>query len=370
MIGDVTHDRRVVVCCGAGGVGKTTVSASLGLALAHRGRRAVVVTIDPARRLATALGLEDLGDDPHRVALGGDVPGERWALQLDAKATFDRLVRRHAPDPEAAERILANRIYGHLSGAVAGSQEYMAVERLNELAGDGRFDVIVLDTPPAHNALDFLDAPERITRFIEGRALRLLVRGPGGGAGRLGWRVLHAGSATVLSVLERLTGAQLLREIGEFVREFDGMYQGFAERARAVRALLTSAESAFVVVTAPQEQPTREAIALWGRLQEDGYPAAAIVLNRMRAAPGAEGLDPGALTAALAAAAADDGADLARRVVEQVHEDDEAAARDREAREALVRRIDVRTVAEVPELPDEPVDVAGLGRVATALLPV
>jgi anion-transporting ArsA/GET3 family ATPase len=369
VITDVLHDRRVVVCCGAGGVGKTTVSASVGLALARRGRRAAVVTIDPARRLASALGLEHLGDEPHRVTLPADVPGELWALQLDAKATFDRLVRRHAPDDEAAERILANRIYGHLSGAVAGSQEFMAVERLNELLDDGRFEVVVLDTPPAQNALDFLDAPERITRFIEGRALRLLMRGPSGGAGRIGWRVLHAGSSTVLSVLERLTGARLLRDITEFVREFDGMYQGFAERARAVREMLTSPDAAFVVIAAPREAAAREAVALWERLAEDGYPGVGVVLNRMHPGPGGEPPDPAALRDALAAAGAADPGDLADRVLAQHEDDAAAAARDRAVRGRLLEAIDAPLVSDVPEMPEDPVDVDGLDRVAEALLP-
>lgn len=369
MIGSAISGRSVIVCCGAGGVGKTTVSAAIGLALARQGARVAVVTIDPARRLASALGLEDLGDEPHRVASDATGDGELWALQLDAKATFDRLVRRHAPDEEAARRILDNRIYQHLSGAVAGSQEYMAVERLNELAEDGRFDVIVLDTPPAQNALDFLDAPERITRFIEGRALRLLMRGPEGGAGRLGWKVLHVGSNTVLSLLERLTGAQLLRDIGEFLADFDGMYQGFATRARSVRALLSGDDSAFLVVTAPQEQPVREAVALWRRLEHDHFPVAGVVVNRMRPMPAPAPHDTSALVRALAEAGAADADDLARRTLDQLADDREAADADRIVRETLVTTIGARVVTEVPELEDEPVEIDGLARVAAALVP-
>lgn len=368
MIDAAVRDRRVIVCCGAGGVGKTTVSASIGLALARRGARVAVVTIDPARRLASALGLEDLGDLPHRVAATAADPGELWALQLDAKATFDRLVHRHAPNPEAAQRILDNGIYQHLAGAVAGSQEYMAVERLNELAEDGRFEVIVLDTPPAQNALDFLDAPERITRFIEGRALRLLMRGPEGGAGRLGWKVLHVGSNTVLSLLERLTGAQLLRDISEFLADFDGMYQGFANRARAVRTLLSGPESSFLVVTAPQEQPVREAVALWRRLEQDSFPLGGVVVNRMRPMPPAAPHDPSTLVAALAAAGADDPADLATRALARLAEDRADADADRIVRETLLTTIGSRAVTEVPELEDEPVDVDGLLQVAARLV--
>jgi anion-transporting ArsA/GET3 family ATPase len=367
-IAAVAH-RGIVVCCGAGGVGKTTVSAALGLALARRGGRVAVVTIDPARRLAAALGLEELGDEPRRVE-GADPAGagELWALQLDAKATFDRLVTRHAPDPAAAERILGNRIYGHLSGAVAGSQEFMAVERLNELTLDGRFDRIVLDTPPAQNALDFLDAPERIIRFLEGRALRMLLAPSGHGAGRLGWRVLHAGSSTVLSVLERITGAQLLRDVSDFLAGFEGMYAGFAERARAVRERLHSPESGFVVVSAPDDEPVREAVALVGRLQDDGYPIAMAVMNRVRAAP--PGDPPAAsLARALGAAGAADADDLAARVLAQLGEERVRASRDARALERLGGLLAGRPLARIPELDEEPVELEGLARVAAALSP-
>ena len=254
--------RRVIVCCGSGGVGKTTISAGIALALANGGARVAVVTIDPARRLAAALGLAELGDEPRQVPIGlTGGSGELWALQLDAKATFDRLVRRHAPTPDASDRILGNRIYAHLSGAVAGSQEYMAVERLNELTDDPRFEVIVLDTPPAQNALDFLDAPTRITHFIEGKSLRMLLA-PGSAAGGLGWKMLHAGSSTVFSILERVTGAQLLRDLSEFLGAFDGMYSGFSERAERVRTLLHSPRAAFVVVSSADDEPVREAVML------------------------------------------------------------------------------------------------------------
>ena len=282
---EAIEGRRVVVCCGAGGVGKTTVSAGLGLGLARGGARTVVVTIDPARRLATALGMEGLSDEPRRVpAEPGPGGAELWALQLDAKATFDRLVSREAPTPEARERILANRIYRHLSGAVAGAQDYMAVERLHELVEGGSFDVIVLDTPPSQNALDFLDAPARITRFIEGRALRLLLRPPVPGAG-FGRRMIAAGTSTAFSLLERLTGTQLMRDLSDFLAAFDGMYDGFAARAKAVDALLRSPEAGFVVVAAPDSEAVGQAVALGRRLREDGYPLAGLVLNRVHPLP-------------------------------------------------------------------------------------
>lgn len=368
MIEAVTG-RRIVVCAGMGGVGKTTVSAGLALRLAHQGARTVVVTIDPARRLATALGMEGLSDQPSRVPterLPGHGPGELWALQLDAKATFDRLVAREAPNEDARERILANRIYRHLSGAVAGAQEYMAVERLHELVDEGAFDQIVLDTPPAQNALDFLDAPQRITRFIEGRALRLLLKPAIPGSG-IGWRVLHAGSSTVLSLLERLTGAQLLRDVADFLAAFDGMYQGFADRAQEVRRILLSSESGFVVVAAPEPDSLAQAVALGRRLAEEGYPLAGVVLNRVHALP-REGLARAeALVPALAAAGADDAPALAAHAAATLEEEQVLGLRDLDAREALAHCLDGAVITEVPAFATEPVELEGLAEVAAAL---
>jgi anion-transporting ArsA/GET3 family ATPase len=361
--------RRLVVCCGAGGVGKTTVSAGVALRLAAAGARTVVVTIDPARRLATALGMSGLSDAPQRVPADGVLgrgAGELWALQLDARATFDRLVARYAPDEAARQRILDNRIYRHLSGTVAGAQEYMAVERLHELVEGGQFERIVLDTPPAANALDFLDAPQRITRFIEGRALRLLLR-PSTAAGGFGWRLLHAGSGTVLSLLERLTGAQLLRDVGDFLADFDGMYQGFADRAKAVRALLVSDSSAFLVVAAPEPDPLAQALSLAGRLGEEGFPFIGVVLNRVHPLPpsGLPRLE--ALEEALAGSAAADPGDLATRALATLAEEQVLGLRDLDAREFLRTALHGQQVIEIPAFAREPVELAGIAEVAAAL---
>jgi anion-transporting ArsA/GET3 family ATPase len=359
--------RRVIVCCGSGGVGKTTISAGIALALANNGARVAVVTIDPARRLAAALGLAELGDEPRQVAIGPTGgSGELWALQLDAKATFDRLVRRHAPTPEAAERILANRIYAHLSGAVAGSQEYMAVERLNELTDDPRFEVIVLDTPPAQNALDFLDAPTRITHFIEGKSLRMLLS-PGAAAGNLGWKMLHAGSSTVFSILERVTGAQLLRDLSEFLGAFDGMYSGFSERAERVRTLLHSPRAAFVVVSSADDEPVREAVTLVERLTADGYPLGPAVMNRIRPRADLPAPRREVLAAALAEAGAADADELADRTLDQLADDEARARRDHDACTRLARLLGGRDPVQVPDFADEPVEIAGLEHVADAL---
>ena len=364
MIEELTS-RRLVVCAGAGGVGKTTISASIALRLAREGARTVVVTIDPARRLASALGMTGLSDEPQRVPTGPLAGGgELWALQLDAKATFDRLVARYAADDEARDRILANRIYAHLSGAVAGAQEYMAVERLHELVEETDFECIVLDTPPATNALDFLDAPQRITRFIEGRALRLLLR-PSSSGGGIGWRIIHAGSGTVLSLLERLTGAQLLRDVGDFLAGFDGMYQGFADRAQAIRTLLLSDRAAFVVVSAPGGDPLRQAVALTRRLGEEGFPLMGIVLNRVHPLPPGGLPNVEALAAALASAS--DPRDLAERAAATLAEEQVLGLRDLDAIESLRGAIDDHPVITVPAFAREPVELEGIAEVAAAL---
>jgi len=370
----VIHDllsRRLVICCGTGGVGKTTISAALALRLAQGGARTVVVTIDPARRLASALGMSGLSDEPERVPAGallGQGTGELWALQLDAKATFDRLVSRYAADEEARTRILENRIYRHLSGAVAGAQEYMAVERLNELVEDGRFECIVLDTPPATNALDFLDAPQRITRFIEGRALRLLLRpGAVGGAGGLGWKILHAGSGTVLSLLERLTGAQLLRDVSDFLAGFDGMYQGFAERAEAVRALLLSEQSGFVVIAATEPDSLGQAVALSERLTADGFPLAGVILNRVHPLPPGDPPAPQELARALAGAGAADAEALAANAAAALADERVLGLRDLEARRELHAAIGSGGLIEVPWFAHEPVELPGIAEVAAVL---
>jgi anion-transporting ArsA/GET3 family ATPase len=372
-LGEAVIGKRVIVSCGSGGVGKTTISAAVGLGLAARGARTAVVTIDPARRLASTLAIGDLSDQPRRVpadlaaAAGIRLQGELWALQLDPTATFDRLIARHAPTPAAREHILANRIYRYLSGPLSGAHEYMAVERVHELVEEERFDCVVLDTPPAANALDFLDAPERITRFIEGRALRMLLR-PGLKAGKAGWRAFQAGGTLVLSLLERLTGGQLLREVSDFLLSFEGMYEGFRDRAASVRGLLRSPESAFVVVTGTHEEPIAEALALWRRLAQDGYPLGGIVLNRYHHLPAAGSADRRLLEALLAEAGAENPGDLARRAAESLEDRRIRALRDLDALEGIRRALGSPPVTRVSEQPHPPVELAGLARVTSELL--
>ena len=265
---------RVVVCCGSGGVGKTTTAAALGLELARRGQRAVVVTIDPARRLADALGLPDgLGNEPARLPIGGR--GELWAMMLDTRATFDSLVRLHAPDPAQAERILGNRFYRNVAGALSGTQEYMAAEKLQALRGDDRFDVVVVDTPPTRNALDFLEAPGTLARFLDHPLFRLMML-----PARKGLKVLNVAAQPVLRTIGKVVGADVLADAIAFFQAFEGMETGFRNRADEVIALLRSAETRYVLVASPRADTVDEARWFARRLRETALAPAALVVNR------------------------------------------------------------------------------------------
>jgi len=305
------RDKHVIVCAGSGGVGKTTTSAALAMGLAADGARVAVVTIDPARRLANALGVDELGNEPHLVdpkRLAGHgivVRGELWAMMLDAKRTFDELIEVLAPDERTRDDVLSNRIYQQLSGAVAGSQEFTAVAKLYELHRSGRFDVLVLDTPPSRNALDFLDAPDRLTGFLEGRALRVFLAPTG-----LAARVVGRGTSVVFSVLKRLTGVDLLDDLSVFFRALGGLVDGFKERAAGVKALLADDATTFIVVTSPEREPVEEAIFFTGKLRDAGMPFGGLVVNRVHLLDGGP---PEADVEALAAALGGD-AKLAAKV--------------------------------------------------------
>jgi len=281
-VAELLRDRRVVVMAGSGGVGKTTTSAAVALGMAARGLRVAVVTIDPAQRLADALGLDALGNEPRRVdpapfeRAGLRMQGELSAMTLDVKRTFDDLIARLAPDERTREQILANRIYRELSGAIAGSQEFTAVAKVHELAQEGGFDLLVLDTPPARNALDFLDAPERLASFFESRALRALLRPAGTGA-----RLLGRGAGMMLGLLGRVTGADLLRDLSDFLRLLSGLVGGFRERAAAVEALLRDPATSFMLVTSPEREPIGEALAFRARLEQARMALGGAIVNRV-----------------------------------------------------------------------------------------
>jgi len=292
---------RIVVCCGAGGVGKTTTAAAIALRAAEQGRTVVVLTIDPARRLAQSMGLDALDNSPRPVS-GVDAAngGSLDAMMLDMKRTFDEVVLAHA-SPERARTILANPFYQSLSSSFAGTQEYMAMEKLGQLRAQDRWDLIVVDTPPSRSALDFLDAPARLSSFLDGRFIRVLMGGARSG-GRAYLKVLGAGLGAMTSVLTRILGAQVLKDLQAFIAALDTMFGGFRERADATYRLLQAAGTAFLVVAAPERDALREASYFVERLGEEQMPLAGLVLNRVhvtgvpslsaaRAAAGAETLD-------------------------------------------------------------------------------
>lgn len=366
---DANAARRVLVCVGSGGVGKTTVAAAIGLARALEGQRVLVCTIDPARRLASAMGLEALGNVEARVPerafleAGLRPRGELHAMMLDVKRTWDDLVARHAPDPARRDRILKNRLYHQMSAALAGSQEYMAMEKLHELATDRDYDLIVLDTPPTAHALDFLDAPERIIDFLGNEAARSILA-PAVGAGRLGLRLAQLGSGYIAKTLARFTGADMLRDLGDFLAGFQGMYDGFKERAAEVRALLARPTTGFVLVASPSPLSIDEALAFHQRLRAEGMPVAGLVANRVTPDlwPGAGPLpDAAALAAALPADAA-----LAARLASTLAEHQRLARADALALARLFQAVPGPR-AVVPRLERDVHDLAGLARLAERL---
>jgi anion-transporting ArsA/GET3 family ATPase len=350
---DRLDGKRVVICAGSGGVGKTTTSAAIAMGLAARGARVCVVTIDPARRLADALGIERLGSEPRRVddarfaGHGIVIEGQLWAMMLDPKKTFDELIERLAPDAATRDEILDNRIYRELSSAVAGSQEFTAVAKLYDLDRSGRFDVIVLDTPPSRNALDFLDAPDRLTGFLEGRALRMLLAPSG-----LAARVVGRGTAVVFNVLGRLTGVDLLNDLKVFFAALSTVLDGFRERATGVKALLADDATTFLIVTSPEREPSEEAIFFRDKLREAAMPFGGLVVNRVHPladeGPGADDAVPGLEPA------------LARKALRTLHEFRVLAARDAAAVARLRGATGDDDPVVVPHLDGDVHDVDGL----------
>jgi len=356
-IAERLEGKRVVICAGSGGVGKTTTSAAIALGLAAEGRRVAVVTIDPARRLADALGLDELGNEPRQVdparlsGHGLELTGELWAMQLDAKRTFDELIARLAPDDQSRDEVLGNRIYQELSGAVAGSQEFTAIAKLYELDRSGDYDTIVLDTPPSRNALDFLEAPDRLTGFFEGRALRMFLAPTGIAA-----KVMGAGTGVVFSVLKRVTGVDLLSDLSVFFRSLGGLVEGFRERAAGVKAILEDPATTFLVVTSPEREPVAEAVYFRGKLRDAGMPFGGLVVNRVHVrAPDEE--DPDDVRAALTEEL---GASLAGKVATTLREQQILAARDEAALVRLAEETGEHDPVVIPQLDGDVHDVDGL----------
>ncbi|HWG09857.1 MAG TPA: ArsA-related P-loop ATPase [Solirubrobacteraceae bacterium] len=365
---DGLHERlqgkRVCICLGAGGVGKTTTSAAIALGLAARGKKVAVVTIDPAARLASALGLERLSGEPTQIerelleAQGVHSEGQLWAMMLDSKGTFDDIVTRLASDDAEREEILANPIYRELSTAVAGSQELSAVAKLYELRHERDFDVIVLDTPPSRNAIDFLETPRRLLGFLEGRALRVFLS-PGGLAARLFGR----STALVFAIFARVTGVDMLKDLSAFFRSLSGILEAFGERTRGVNELLRDPTTSFMIVTSPEPEPAREAPFLARLLADRKMTLGGLIVNRVHF----DGLGEQSVEQVRDLLVSDLGERLAQRVAGNLADFDVLVRRDRRTIARLSEELSEPAPILVPHLDEEIRDLAGLGRLAEHL---
>ena len=353
-------DEHILVCTGSGGVGKTTTSAALALRAAEAGRKVIVCTIDPARRLAQSMGLDELSNEPHPVeGVGRKGGGQLHAMMLDMKRTFDEMVLEMTT-PQRAEAIFANPFYKHVSGSLSGTQEYMAMEKLWELHELGRWELIVIDTPPTRSALDFLDAPRRLTDFLEGRFLKLLLW-PYMKAGRSGFKLLNAGMGIALKAVTRITGSELFTDVAAFFQQFEGMYEDFKRRSARVRDLMQGRHTSFLVVASPTEPSLREARYFADRLRAEKMPLGGVVVNRAHLVPPAPGLEdprglasrlePGPLTEALEAYA----------------NWREVSLREERLVASLLGALDATPVWRVPDMPDEVVDLKALREVGALL---
>ena len=359
---------RIIVCTGAGGVGKTTTAAALALRAAQQGRNVCVLTIDPAKRLAQAMGLSTLDNTPREVKNATDGAGSLHAMMLDMKRTFDEVVEGHA-DPERAQQILANPFYQALSSSFAGTQEYMAMEKLGQLRAkadaDGTWDLIVVDTPPSRNALDFLDAPARLGSFLDGRFIRILTapaRGAGRGLGKLA--ALSFGLFT--NVLSKILGAQVLNDVGAFVAAIDTTFGGFRERADATYALLQDSGTAFVVVAAPEQDALREATYFVERLKTDAMPLAGLVLNRLQSVH-APHLSADAAVVGAERLESDADTQLTRSLLFLDADRKRVAARQKHLAERFTAAHPDVPIVEVPALAEDVHDLEGLSQIGALL---
>ncbi len=365
-LAEVVARHAVVVCAGSGGVGKTTTAAALAIHGALQGRRTMVLTIDPARRLADALGLRTVGNEARAVELPG--PGTLTAMMLDQKGAWDALVERYAPSPDVAEHILANRFYQHLSGSFAGSQEYMAIELLAELHASGRYDLIVVDTPPTRHALDFLDAPKRIAAFLDRKVIRWFVK-PYFSAGWATLRVVNRAAGALLRRLEEATGVTALVEISDFFNSMSGLFDGFEQRVAAVDRLLRAKSTAFVLVGTPEEQVLTEAEEFVRQLGALHIPLRAVVFNRVHheTTTDLRRLDEQWLRDLVAGAVKR--GERADRLVENFLRYEAQARGDQLRMEAFRRQLPARAaVATVPNFEEDLHDLDGLQRMLPHLI--
>jgi len=352
----LVRDQEVIVCTGSGGVGKTTTAAVIALEGARLGRKACVVTIDPAKRLADALGLETLSNAPTRI--DGPWKGELWALMLDTKTTFDELVIGNAESEEQAQGILDNRFYRNISGALSGTQEYMAMEKLYELHQRTDFDLVVVDTPPTRSALDFLEAPRRLTRFLDHRLYRVLMTPTRGIV-----RAVNVAAQAFLRTISKVVGGDVVSDAIGFFSAFDGMEQGFRDRAAATLELLSDDVTAFVLVAAPRRDVVDEATYFAARLTEAGIPVRALIVNRMhpRFAKG----DAGATRERANTFAGTALGGLYRNLADF----QQVASNEEQHLAGLAERVAPAPVVRVPFLQSDVHDLEGLGLIAAHLFP-
>jgi anion-transporting ArsA/GET3 family ATPase len=358
-------NRSILVCCGSGGVGKTTTAAGLALAAAKAGRTACVVTIDPAKRLADALGVAELSNDP--TPIEGPWSGQLFAVMLDAKRTFDDLVARYASDDAQRSRILSNRLYRNLTSALSGTQEYMAMEKLYELHEGGRFDLIVVDTPPTRHALDFLEAPRRLTNFLDNRIFRLLLA-----PARSYLRALSIATKTLLRTLSRVAGAEFVDDAVAFFQAFEGMEGGFRERAAKVELLLGDGGTGFVLVAAPRRDAIEEAAYFGERLRQSDLEVSALVVNRVHPAflgGAGAGRDRSRSARSGTGAAKQAPSPATERLLEENLEQFRLVARREDGYVAdLAAAVDPAPVVRVPLMSSDVHDLAGLSIVTGYLL--
>lgn len=373
---ELVRSCQILVCVGTGGVGKTTVSAALGLLAAEYGRRTLVLTIDPARRLADALGIASLGNEPQRVDLP-HLPGEYSAMMLDTKHTFDQLIERIAKDGEARARILDNPIYQHATESLSGTSEYAAMEKVLELSESGHYDLIVVDTPPAQHALDFLEAPQRLIEFLDSRLVKVLVQ-PAMAAGRFGMQLFQRPIHAVLSLIERITGVGFLEDLSEFLLAIDDLSDGFKARADRIQDALRGDHAGFVLIAGPGPESVVNAQLFVAQLDRIRIPLRGVVVNRMRSWPPGGAPSPALLSHSsledeinqLAKALADppDTA-AAGAVVAAARAQAERARDDRQACIPLYDDAETRGCffREIPELPEDVHDLEGLAHVTRAI---
>jgi anion-transporting ArsA/GET3 family ATPase len=372
-LSDLIAARRVLITVGSGGVGKTTTAAALALAAARAGRRVLCLTIDPARRLATSLGLGSMSHeaqsiDPEVLGLPTGSRGSLTAMMLDVRRTFDELVTRYAQSPEARDRILANPIYQQIAGSLAGTPEYMAMEKLHSLKDDPRYDLIVLDTPPTSNALDFLEAPDRMVAAMDSPTIRAFVQAFEKG-GSLSLQLLSKAMSQVLSGLSKFTGAGFLEQVAAFLTDIQGLFGGFRERALKVREELKSPNVAFIVVTCPEPMAVTEAMFFGEKLAEAGMAVEGLVFNRVRRVATVDVSSPARIANVLREQGVEPHDELAAGVLKSWQ--DAAAWARRDANEIARARREMQSVPRVVEVPafDEDVyDVKALGRVAEILV--